>query len=96
VSTGFSAYGSLGYYSIVGGVTGAGQPTRLSVLEHVSNGTIVGTVPANSSGNLAYSIAAGNTSGTFAVDNSGVLSVANNALLDYQQRATNSMLAVGF
>lgn len=96
VSNGFSAYASLGYYSIVGGVTGARQPTRLSVIEHVPNGTIVGTVPANSGGNLSYSIATGNTGGTFAIDNSGGLTVANNALLDYDQRATNSAYTAGF
>jgi len=96
VSNGFSAYGSLGYYSIVGGVTGATLPTRLRVFEHVSNGTVVGTVPANSSGNWAYAIASGNSGGTFAIDNTGVLSVANNALLDYDQRATNSLYLAGF
>lgn len=96
VSNGFSAYASLGYYSIVGAVAGSTQPTRLSVFEHVSNGSIVGTVPPNAAGNLAYAIAAGNSSGTFAIDNSGVLSVANNLLLDYQQRATNSMYFAGF
>jgi hypothetical protein len=96
VSNGFTAYGSLGYYSIVGAVAEVRQPTRLSVVEHVSNGTVVGTVPPNAGGNLAYAIASGNSGSTFAIDNSGVLSVANNTLLDYQQRATNSMYWVGF
>jgi len=96
VSNGFSSYGSLGYYSIVGGVTGARQPTRLSVFEHVPNGSVVGTVPANSSGNLAYSIASGNSGGTFAINDAGTVSVANNTLLDYNQRATNSAYTTGF
>ncbi len=96
LTTGFSAYGSLGYYSIVGAVAGARQPTRLSVLEQVSNGTVVGVVPANAPGNLAYSFASGNTGNTFAINNSGVLSVANNALLNYDQRASNSVFFVGF
>jgi hypothetical protein len=96
LTDGFSAYGSLGYYSIVGSVSGATLPTRLGVYEHVTNGTVVGTVPANSGGNLVYSITSGNTGGTFAISNSGLLSVANNAALDYAQRATNAMYFVGF
>ncbi len=96
VTTGFSSYGSLGYYSIVGTVTGGSQPTRLSVYEHVANGTIVGNVPPNTGTNLVYSIASGNSGGTFAIDNDGVLRVSNNALLDYQQRSTNSMYFAGF
>src|SRR6478736_352409 len=96
LNTGFSAYASLGYYSIVGTVPGASQPTRLSVYEHVSGGTVVGTVPPNAGGNLVYSIASGNSGGTFTIDNSGVLSVANNTLLDYELRATNSMYFAGF
>ncbi|HEX5218778.1 MAG TPA: LamG-like jellyroll fold domain-containing protein [Verrucomicrobiae bacterium] len=96
LNTGFSSYGSLGYYSIVGTVPGGRQPTRLSVYERVANGTVVGTVPASAGGNLAYSIASGNSGGTFTIDNGGVLSVANNALLNYEQRATNSMYFAGF
>jgi len=96
LNTGFSAYASLGYYSIVGNVPGASQPTRLSVYEHVSGGSVVGTVTASAGGNLVYSIASGNSGGTFTINNSGVLSVANNTLLDYQQRATNAMYFAGF
>ena len=96
VSNGFSSYASLGYYSIVGAVPGGSQPTRLSVYEHVSNGNVVGTVPANASGNLVYSIASGNSGNTFSIDNSGVLSVANNTLVDYERRATNSLYFAGF
>jgi hypothetical protein len=96
LSNGFTSYASLGYYSIVGFVPGGRQPTRLSVFEKVANGTVVGTIPPSASGNLAYSIVSGNSSGTFTVDNSGVLSVASSTLLDYQQRATNSMYFPGF
>jgi len=96
VTDGFSAYASLGYYSIVGSVTGAGQPARLSVAEHAPNGTVAGTVPAAAGGNLAYAIISGNTGGTFAINSSGVLSVANNALLDYATLATNTMYLAGF
>jgi len=96
LNTGFTSYASLGYYSIVGNVPGGSQHTRLSVYEHVANGTVVGNVPAYSGGNLVYSIVSGNGAGTFAIDNSGVLTVANNTLLDYEQRATNSMYFAGF
>lgn len=96
LNTGFSSYASLGYYSIVGNVPGGRQPTRLSVFEKVANTTVVGTVPPAATGNLVYSIASGNSGGTFAIDNNGVLSVASNTLLDYQQRATNSLYFAGF
>lgn len=96
LTTGFSAYASLGYYSIVGTVPGGRQPTRLSVYEHVPGGTVVGTVLPSVGGNLVYTIASGNSGGTFAINNSGEVSVANNALLDYQQRATNTTYFAGF
>ena len=90
VSTGFSAYASLGYYSITGSVAGARQPTRLSVVEHATNNTVVGSVPAiPGGGSLVYAVVSGNPGGTFSVDNSGVVRVANNALLDYWRLATN-------
>ena len=92
VTTGFSSYASLGYYSISGSVAGARQPTRLSVVEHATNNTVVGWVPAINPGgsSLVYAIAAGNPGGTFSVDNSGVVRVANNALLDYWSLETNT------
>ena len=94
---GFSAYASLGYYSIAGWVTGGRLPTRLSVVEHSPNGTLVGTVRAASGTNLlAYAIVSGNTSSTFSVDANGALRVANNTLLDYNRLATNTMLPVQF
>jgi len=94
VTNGFSNYSSLGYYSITGSVAGARQPTRLSVVEHATNNTVVGTVPAiNTNGSpLVYAIASGNTGGTFSVDNSGVVTVANNVLLDYYKLAANTAM----
>ena len=72
-------------------------PTRLSVVEHSANGTLVGTVPAGSTTNLlAYTIVSGNTGNTFSVDADGAVRVANNTLLDYNRLATNTMLAVQF
>lgn len=98
VTNGFSSYASLGYYSITGSVAGARMPTRLSVLEHATNNTLVGSVPANNpnSSPLVYAITSGNAGGTFSVDSSGVVRVANNTLLDYTRLATNTMYAVQF
>ncbi len=97
LTTGFTSYGSLGYYAIVGSVAGAQLPTRLSVFEHVPDGTVVGTVPASSPGDpLSYAIVSGNTSNTFTIDASGIVTVANSAALDYQRIATNTMLAVQY
>jgi hypothetical protein len=94
---GFSSYSSIGYYSIAGYVVGARLPTRLSVVEHVPNATVVGTVTSsNPLDSHTYSISSGNTGGSFAIDNSGVITVANNTLLDFNRMATNSMLSVQF
>lgn len=91
LTDGFSSYASLGYYSITGSVAGARMPTRLSVAERATNNTVVGPVVAvnPNSSPLAYAITAGNTGTTFSVDNSGVVRVASNALLDYYKLATN-------
>ncbi|MEO6034410.1 MAG: LamG-like jellyroll fold domain-containing protein [Verrucomicrobiota bacterium] len=94
---GFSDYASLGYFSIVGSVEGARAPTRFEVMEHSTNGTVVGTIPAtDTNSSLLYTIVSGNSNNTFSVDNAGVLSVANNAQLDYQKLATNRSYAVQF
>jgi len=94
LTDGFSSYGSLGYYSISGSVAGARLPTRLSVDERVPNNTVVGTVPATNpnSSPLVYTITGGNTGTTFSVDNTGVVRVANNSLLDYHALAANPAL----
>lgn len=96
LNNGFSAYASLGYYSIVGSVPGAVPATRLQVWEAATNGTAVGLIPPPVAGDLAYAIAAGNSNQTFAVDNNGLLTVANNALLHYDQLASNAVYWVGF
>jgi len=97
LTNGFSSYASLGYYSITGSVAGARLPTRLSVAEHAPNGTTVGLVsPLTAGSPLAYAIVLGNTNSTFSLDNSGVLRVANNTLLDYDRLATNTMFPVRF
>ncbi|HWX20403.1 MAG TPA: cadherin domain-containing protein, partial [Candidatus Binatia bacterium] len=98
LTNGFSAYSSLGYYSITGSVAGARLPTRLSVAEHAPNGTLVGTVPANNvfGSPLAYAIRSGNNGSTFSIDAAGAVRVASNTLLDYYRLATNTMLPVQF
>ena len=97
LTNGFSAYASLGYYSITGSIAGARLPTRFSVAEHAPNGTSVGLVsPLTVSSSLAYALVQGNTNNTFSIDNSGVLRVANNTLLDYDRLATNTMFPVRF
>ena len=91
LTNGFSSYGSLGYYSIFGSLAAASKPTLLSVPERAAAGTVVGTVPAvnPNASPLVYAIAGGNAASTFAVDNNGVLRVANNALLDYAALVAN-------
>ena len=97
LTNGFSSYASLGYYSVAGWVNGVRQPTRFNVLEHSPNGTLVGTVPANSTTNLlAYAIVSGNTGNTFSVDDNGVVQVADNTSLDYAQLGANTMLPVQY
>ena len=97
LTNGFSSYASLGYYSITGSVAGARLPNRFSVAEHAPNGTTVGLIsPLTAGSSLVYSIPVGNTNNTFSLDNSGVLRVANNTLLNYDRLATNTMFPVRF
>ena len=57
-----------------------------SILENSANGTSVGTLLAGDpDGNdLTFGIISGNTGGTFAISSTGEISVANNALLDFE------------
>jgi len=97
LTNGFSDYASLGYYSIAGAVSGGRQPTRLEVMEHSASGSVVGVVPAGDTNSpLVYTIVSGNSNNAFAVDNSGVVSVANSAALDYAKLATNTTLTVQY
>jgi len=98
LTDGFTSYASLGYYSVTGTVAGARQPTRFTVDEFAPNNTVVGTVEASNpnSSPLVYSIASGNTGGTFAVDNGGVVRVLNNDLLDCGKLSSNTMFPVQF
>lgn len=98
LTDGFSAYGSLGYYTVTGAVAGARLPTRFTIPETAPNGLLVGTVTAtNPNGNpLVYAIRSGNTSNTFALNNSGALTVLNNGTLNYETLARNTQLPVQF
>jgi alpha-tubulin suppressor-like RCC1 family protein len=96
LTSGFSSYASLGYYSITGFVANARLPDRFEVYEHATNGTTVGTlVVRNGTAHpVAYTIVSGNTSNTFALDNSGLLTVADNQVLDYASLASQTQLRV--
>ncbi len=63
-----------------------------SVDENAANGTSIGTVVAidpDAGNRLTYSIKAGNTGGAFALDaNTGEITVANRAALDYEAHPT--------
>lgn len=98
LTNGFSSYASLGYYSITGLVANARLPDRFAILEHATNGTVVGTIAARNGGAdpPAFTIATGNTSNTFALDSSGVLRVAENRLLDYTSLASQTQFPVQF
>jgi autotransporter-associated beta strand protein len=98
LTNGFSDYASLGYYSITGSVASARLPNRFAIPEYATNGTLVGMVSsfANAGDQLLYSIVSGNTSNTFAVNNAGMLTVADSTMLDYETLALNTQLAVQF
>lgn len=98
LTSGFSSYASLGYYSVTGSVANARLPDRFAIAENTPAGTPVGVVAANNpAGNpLACVITAGNTAGAFTINSTGLLSVANSAALNYEAYATNTQLPVQF
>jgi autotransporter-associated beta strand protein len=98
LNSGFSDYASLGYYSVTGSVANARLPNRFTIAENTPNGTLVGVVPATNPGGdpLTYTMTSGNNGNTFAIDNSGNLSVADNTLLDYETLAANTSFPVQF
>ncbi|MEM7029049.1 MAG: cadherin domain-containing protein [Chloroflexota bacterium] len=61
-------------------------PATFTVAENVTNGTMVGNVSAvdGNGDNFVLSIVAGNESGIFALNDSGQITVTNNAALDYE------------
>ena len=69
-----------------------------AINENSSNGTAVGTVTfsdpdAADAGNLTFGILSGNTSGAFAINSNGQITVANTNQLDYET-ATSFMLGI--
>ena len=88
LGTGFSSYGSLGFYNVEGMVPNAVRPDRFTVAENTANATPVGTVvPRNSHGAdpITFAIFSGNDSGAFAINpTTGELTVADSAQFDYE------------
>jgi autotransporter-associated beta strand protein len=98
LTNGFSSYASLGFYSITGSVANVRLPTRFAIAENAPTGTLVGVVApiAPLTDALSYQLTSGNMSNSFAIDNSGKLTVANNAALDYEGLALMSQLTPQF
>lgn len=90
-TSGFSDYGSLGYYNLSGSVENAVQPDRFTVPENSPKGTLVGIIPVENPNRapLIFKIISGNTNNTFSLDNFGKLMVANPGSIDYETLASN-------
>jgi len=88
LTTGYTDYGSLGQYTIIGTIAGATGPARFTVSENSVQGAAVGTpTPSNNHGSaaLSWSITAGNTNSAFAIDPStGRITVATPSVFDYE------------
>ena len=93
VDDGYSDYASLGQYTVTAQIVNLVNTTpvildqNMSVAENRPAGSPVGTVAASDPEGdaLAYSIIAGNTTGTFAIDSAtGVITVADPTALDFE------------
>jgi hypothetical protein len=94
---GFPAYGSLGYYSVNGFVKGGRLPTRLAVVEHATNGTLVGEVPGPAGvASPVYVLVSGNVGNAFSLSADGKLKVASSGQLDYARLASNAVRSVEY
>ncbi|MFO1458448.1 MAG: cadherin domain-containing protein [Verrucomicrobiota bacterium] len=93
-SVGFSAYGSLGFYQIIGVVAGAVEPVRLSVPENTPDGTLVADLNtiASSPGTRVFQATGGSGIGPFAVSSAGELTVAQSSLLNFETREQYDLL----
>ena len=98
LTDGFSPYASLGFYAISGSVGGARLSDRFSIGENTPEGTALGSLAFQNPGSnpLSYNITSGNTGGTFSIDSTGTVSVANSSLLDYETLALPTQLPVQF
>ena len=85
MTNGFSSYASLGYYFVTGSVANArlAESVRNSGARNQRHDCRRPQAQRLRNRTFAYSIVSGNDGGTFAMDDSGNLVVANNQLLDY-------------
>jgi len=93
-TSGFTAYGSLGYYQITGTVAQAVEPVRLSVAENTPDGTVVGDLNpfASSPGPRVFVATGGNGVGPFALASDGILTVAQSSQLNFEVREQFELL----
>ena len=97
LTSGFSPYASLGYYSITGIVANAVVPDRFVVAENSPMSTLVGALStAVPPGVRSFSIISGNTGNAFNIDGSGRIFVSSPAALNYETLAANRQLAVQY
>ncbi len=85
---GFTAYGSLGYYSITGVAGGASEPLRFRIPENPTNNTVIGSLDSLATGpaNRRFVATRGNGVGPFAVSSIGELTVADSSPMDFEAR----------
>lgn len=86
--SGFSAYGSLGAYTVSGVIGGGKHAERLVIAENSPSGAFVGFVPPredHGSAAVSFAILSGNSGGTFAINpHTGAVTVADPSLLDFE------------
>ena len=85
---GFTAYGSLGYYSITGIAGGAVEPLRFRIPENPTNNTVVGSLASLATGpsNRRFIATRGNGVGPFSVSDAGELTVSDASPMDFEVR----------
>lgn len=86
-NTGFTAYACLGYYKVTGTVAGGVLPTRFTVAENSTNGTIIGLITNSSPTDPhVYVVTRGSTGNAVSVSSSGVVTVATSSMLNFEAR----------
>lgn len=92
LASGYSDYGSLGAYTLSGSLTGAATAERFAIAENSPQGSSVGTIAPRANhgaGTLSFAIAAGGSSGPFAIDPAtGTITVDQAAVLDFEALST--------
>ncbi|MGL4401371.1 MAG: cadherin domain-containing protein [Luteolibacter sp.] len=88
LDTGYTDYGSLGFYEISGTIVGVVGPDRFTLAENAPLGTKVGSLqPRLDHGNssLTYAISSGNSDSAFAIDPAtGEITVANPSAINFE------------